>query len=148
MFLNILEKPSTFYYILITILTIVFEIIKKKTQNYCFILITIFRECFCSNFKCPTFISLRTETTAKEIAKPWKWWNFSCWSYCYHFLEFSHGSEKLQMILLWGNTASAGASRILAQANLFCLSLVLTLVFTYMNTFLSILTIVLTIFAS
>lgn len=64
------------------------------------------------------------------------------------FLEFSHGIEKLQMILLWGNTASAGASRILANTNLFCLSLVLTLVFTYINTFLSILMIVLTIFAS
>lgn len=32
MFLNILEKPSTFYYILITILTIVFEIIKKNPK--------------------------------------------------------------------------------------------------------------------
>lgn len=29
MFLNILEKPSTFYYILITILTIVFEIMEN-----------------------------------------------------------------------------------------------------------------------
>lgn len=46
MFLNILEKPSTFYYILITILTIVFEIIKKKNQNYCFILITILENAF------------------------------------------------------------------------------------------------------
>lgn len=142
-----MEKPSTFYYILITILTIVFEIIKKPPKLL-FYFDYDFRECFCSNFKCPTFISLRTETTAKDIAEPWKWWNFSCWSYCYHFLEFSHGIEKLQMILLWGNTASAGASRILANANLFCLSLVLTLVFTYMNTFLSILMIVLTIFAS